>query len=153
MNSFKSRRPVEVEVKQREAKIDDKNDFPSLTNIVDKSTFPALLQYKQVAEKPVALKEEINLDYIPDGWVKYTLNKKTKKLVETYGVREVEKTPCEKQEEIFNELIGALCDNWTRNRNEFVKRHGVDYYNDIFLTKKCVETETNSDSENDNDNH
>lgn len=151
MNSFKARRERVEPIKKKEmTTIDDTTQFPTLSGPGSrlgpvKQVQPIDLDYKKATELNVELvKEELDLDYVPPGWVKYTVDKKTKKIVETYGptdVVEKVKTPEEKQEEIFCEIVDALNANWTRHRNDFIKCHGEDYYNDTFFMKNYVEIE------------
>jgi hypothetical protein len=148
MNSFKARREqVVLNKKQVLTTIDDAVHFPTLSGPVPvKLVHPIELDYKKATElNDVVIKEELDLDYVPPGWVKYTVDRKTKKIVETYGpevlteVAENVKTSEEKQEEIFYEIVDALNANWTRHRNTFIKCHGEDYYNDMFLMKNYIE--------------
>lgn len=151
MNSFKTRRQEVVPVKKQvTVTIDDVTHFPSLSDAGTKVVLAEALNYKKVTELKNELpKEETETEsnYVPDGWVKYTVDKKTKKIAETYGAKvesDVDdhiQTPEEKQEEIFNELIDALSANWSNHRKTFIKCHGEDYYNDIFLMKNYVEME------------
>jgi hypothetical protein len=155
MNSFKTKREQPVLVKKQVVeKLDDASHFPTLigakTNAPVETVVPGNLDYKKATEhinEIVELKED--LEFIPDGWVKYTVDKKTKKIMETHGPKVqsdiVEQTPEEKQEAIFDELIDALNANWVRHRKTFIKCHGEEYYNDMFLMKNYVEMECEED--------
>ena len=146
MNSFKARREQVVPVKKQEmTTIDDTTHFPTLSGLV-KRVQTVELDYKK-ATKIIKEETEKEMDFIPPGWVKYTVDKKTKKIVEIYGpkvltdVVEKVQTTEEKQEAVFYEIIDALNANWTRHRNTFIKCHGEDYYNDMFSMKNYIEIE------------
>lgn len=119
------------------------NEYPLLSNNENLNVNVNALDYKKATEYKNDVNDlETDVDYIPDGWVKYTVNKKTKKIVETYGepTNAMVKETFD-QEEIFYELIDALKANWMRHRKSFVQCHGEEYYDDIFFTKNCFETD------------
>ena len=156
MNSFKTlRRGQEIPVKKKVMEnVDDISHFPTLNESLpqqglDKKTDEVVklneLDYKKATNyKALELakdKDKEPEEVIPEGWIRYTMNKKTKNL------EKIEKTELykqvmepvsplmtdEKQEENINEIIDALRANWRRHRKEFIKCYGKDYYYDMFF--------------------
>jgi hypothetical protein len=163
MNSFKTlRRGQEIPVKKKVMEnVDDISHFPTLNESllklevdkkIDEVVKTTELDYKKATNyKALELaKDEEPEEVIPEGWIRYTVNKKTKNL------EKIEKTELykqvmepvtssvteEKQEENINEIIDALCANWRRHRKEFIKCYGKEYYNDMFFYS---ETEWNDE--------
>jgi histidyl-tRNA synthetase len=163
MNSFKTlRRGQEIPVKKKVMEnVDDISHFPTLNESlpkldvekkIDEVVKPNELDYKalELAKEDECNKYKEPEEVIPDGWIRYTVNKRTKNL------EKIEKTELykqvmepvatsmtdEKQEENIYEIIDALRANWKRHRKEFIKCYGKDYYNDMFF-----HTETEYDDE------
>lgn len=110
--------------------------FPELVAAKSESGDCTTLNYKGAAEKLVVKTLIDTSDYVKPGWVRYTIDKKTKTMEERHG-EVIDLVPVmnhdEKEEHIFNEMINALNKNWEKNRKTFIKCHGEDYYNSQFL--------------------
>lgn len=166
MNSFKTlRRGQEIPVKKKVMEnVDDISHFPTLNESLLKLAVGKKMEevvktndldYKKATNhKMIELPKdedeaEDEAEVIPEGWIRYTVSKKTK------NIEKIEKTELykqvmepvstsmteEKQEEIFNEIIDALSANWRRHRKAFIKCYGEDYYNDLFFysERECEE--------------
>lgn len=140
----------EKDKKPAKADFDMTNDFPEL-NLNAKEMVGNFLDYKKAANTKIV--NAISDDYVEPGWVKYSVNKNTKKTQVTYGsVEELERPIVDedddsKEEMIFNELICALGENWERNRKTFIACHGEEYYNSIYLMEHYCPVMVESDSD------
>jgi hypothetical protein len=115
--------------------VNEPSNFPVLSCAAVLNEAVNVLDYKKATKHEIVHVPVVDLNYVAPGWVKYAVDKKTKRIVETMGAVEPETVlnPEEKNEQVFDELISALNTNWVRNRNSFIECHGEDYYNDTFL--------------------
>lgn len=146
MNSFKTIRQGQGKVVSIvKPVIEDVFQFPVLSDIntnTKKMCFE--LDYKNAMEnqRQVAKVVETEEESIPEGWVRYTVDKKTKMITVEEPVSNEEEEPFSeehRQEATFRKMMNALSANWKRNREEFIECHGEEYYNDLFLTRSCYD--------------
>jgi hypothetical protein len=140
MNPFKTlnkERGVSSVVKKKDLEyVNETANFPVLSGTTGSREHVNVLDYKRATTSETVREKVVDVDYVAPGWVKYVVDKKTNRMVETKGSStepEIVLDPEEKEELMFDELMSALNTNWERNRKMFISCHGEEYYNDIFL--------------------
>jgi hypothetical protein len=140
-------------VEQPKIDIHKEDEFPTLgkqTHVKDVPESGGPVDYKKAISKCIVV-EETMVEVVPPGWVKYTFDKKTKKIEETKGEERRNEEDGDEDEDSDAEehykLQQLLKRNRERHQKSFIACHGEEYYKDQFFIPSCYgETDSSSDA-------